>query len=77
MKIKKTTEVTIQTERVLIVRKRRPAVLAFCKECGAPIDAAEEVRVALDDPSLEIGREVDDGRHYNQLPDGRTLVCGG
>ena len=41
MKIRKTTEISIHTERLILVRKRESPSASGCPECGAPLHRRE------------------------------------
>lgn len=73
----KRTEITTQTDRILIIR-RRSVIRAWCDECACEVEM-----VSLTDPSAVTGtslttlREEPQSRdwHFCQRPDGEKLVC--
>ncbi len=76
MKIRKTTEVIIQTDRVLVLRKRTPSFLVACAECGAALVTPESAALAAGKRTRDIYREVENGQlHFMEMPDGKMLVC--
>ena len=76
MKIKRKTEVTIQTERYLIVRKRKPDFFVACAECGATLSSPEEAALFLGKRTREIYREIENGTlYFTELVSGELLVC--
>jgi hypothetical protein len=70
--VRRTTLITIETEQVLIIR-RRHAVRAWCQECGAEADFM---------PADQMGRVVNLSsgtrsrpHHVAHSEDGALLVC--
>jgi hypothetical protein len=69
--VRRTTLITIETDQVLIIR-RRHAIRAWCRECGAEADFM---------PAEQMGRVVnlDSGtrrpHHVAHSEDGGLLVC--
>ncbi len=75
---KRKTSITVETERVIWLRKRRGLTLTWCPECG------EQTRmVSTDEAALlahvsmrDIYRLVDAARiHFAETPDGLLRVC--
>jgi len=74
---RKRTEITTQTDRVLIIR-RRSVIRAWCDECACEVEM-----VSLEDPgaiagmSLTTLREGPQSRdwHFCEGPEGEQLVC--
>ena len=76
MKIKRKTEVTVQTERYLIVRRRKPAFFVVCTECENTLVTPEEAALLLGKRTRDIYREIEGGRlHFTELASGELLVC--
>ena len=78
MRTKRRTEITIETERVLLMSRRRISVLTWCVACGervtmiTPDEAAITARVS----SRAIYRWMEADRvHFNETADGLLLVC--
>ncbi len=75
MKIKKTTEVTVLTERVLIVR-RKPLVEVGCPECGGALMRPDEAARVFGTRTRDIYRGIENGNvHFLELANGEMLVC--
>ena len=75
MKIKRKTEVTVQTERVLIVRKSMTSVSAGCAECGAPLVSPEQAALVFGSQTRDIYRAIENGTlHFTELAGGELLV---
>jgi len=69
-------EITIETERLLIIRRRR-TFRAWCRECGCEVDM---VSVGDEAPTGVAGQTLSDGAeargwHIAQGPGGTELVC--
>ena len=72
---KKTTEITVQTDRILVIRRRRP-VRAWCRDCGCETDMLtldEVASVTSSGPPLD--EEVQRSWHLAEAEDGTGLVC--
>jgi hypothetical protein len=74
---KKRTEITVETDRVLIIRRRR-VIRGWCLECGGEVDF-----VTLEDagaiakmspPALRCSPQAQ-ALHFNEGHDGAPLVC--
>ena len=70
MSVRRTTLITIETEQVLIIR-RRQAIRVWCRECGAEADFM---------PAEQMGRVVNLAsrsrpHHVVRSEDGQLLVC--
>jgi hypothetical protein len=78
-KIRKRTEVTIETETFLVLRRGAGALRAWCEGCRAeslmltPRDAAILAGVTA---RLIYARVEEGALHFNELPDGSLLICG-
>jgi hypothetical protein len=75
---KRRTEITIETDRVFVVSRRRISVLTWCVACGervtmiTPDEAAITARVS----SRAIYRCMEAERvHFTETADGLLLVC--
>jgi hypothetical protein len=74
----KRTEITIESETTLILRRRAEAVQAWCGPCGAESqmltpDAAAELAGVT---TRTIYVRVEGGElHFKELPDGTLLIC--
>ncbi|MDQ3817612.1 MAG: hypothetical protein M3362_07975 [Acidobacteriota bacterium] len=75
---KKITRVTAETHQVLIVRKTRRSVRAWCESCGAQGEMLSlEQAAAISGLSLRgICRAVEAGSiHFKETGDGSLLIC--
>lgn len=68
----RTTRITIETRRLVVLRYRR-VVRCWCNECD---DESEFVQVGdlnglLEGAAIEAGAEL----HFAKMPDGAPLVC--
>ena len=72
------TEITIQTEEVLIVRASRRASRTPCRQCSGEtwMVTPEEAMALAGENAREIYRWVEAGWvHYTEMPGGSLLVC--
>jgi len=74
---RKRMEVTVETNQVLIMRRRR-SVRCWCRECGREVEMVElkeaEARMGMTQAMLGDGQW---GRawHWSQADDGSPLLC--
>jgi hypothetical protein len=71
------TEITVETERVLIVRQRR-SIRAWCRECGreAEMVSLEEAEALSRLPGQEFCESAPTHRwHLSETQEGSFLVC--
>ena len=78
MKNESRTEITVETERVLIIKKRKGSVLTWCPTCAGRVlmvrvdEAATLSRVS----ARAIYRWVEaDKVHFVETPEGWLLIC--
>jgi len=71
---RKRTEVTVETDLVLIVRQRS-SVRAWCQECGCEVDVVKaEILAGVAEPWF--GNRVEQEKwHSLEDPEGTPLVC--
>ena len=75
---KKRTEITVETERILVIRRRYRAVEAWCEECTEDV-----VMIRPDQAAAVSGRglrmifsDIERGAlHFVEQPHGMVLVC--
>ena len=73
-----TKEITVETERLLIIRRRYRAVEEWCDGCGE-----QALMIRPDQAAAVTGRtlrtiftDIESGRlHFRESPDGLLLVC--
>ena len=78
MKTTRITEITVETDEVVVVRKLGGPTVEWCSECGeATTMLTPEQAVALTGASWrEISRRVEAGRvHFTETGDGLLLIC--
>ena len=76
MKIRNRTEVTIHTERILIVRKKKSMPAMPCDICGSRLIKPEQAAIVLGKCTRDIYREIENGvRHFTEIEGDDLLVC--
>ena len=78
MKTKRRTEITIETRRVLLIRRPRGSERAWCPECAADLRmiTPEEAAILTKVSSRTIFRWVEADRlHFSETPGGLLLIC--
>ena len=73
-----TKEITVETERLLVIRRRYQAVEAWCENC-----AAQTIMIRPDQAAAVTGKTLraifsDIGQgtlHFHEPPDGLLLIC--
>lgn len=76
--MKRRVEITVETERVLLVRGRSVSYTAWCPGCDARVRMVTAVEAARlsGSSAREIFRRVERGAlHFAETPDGELLVC--
>jgi hypothetical protein len=77
MTVHRRTEITVETERVLIIRQRR-SVRAWCQECGCEVEMVSlgEAEALAKVPGEEFYESAQARRwHHSESQDGTCLVC--
>jgi hypothetical protein len=77
MTVHRRTEITVETERVLIIRKRR-SVRAWCRECGCEVEMISlgEAQALAKVPREEFCESAQACKwHLSESEDGARLVC--
>ncbi len=73
MTARKRTEITIETNQLVIIRRQR-STRAWCQKCGCDVDVVQaEILTGVAHPRLG-GGEVRKW-HSVEAPDGSSLVC--
>ena len=78
MKNRTRTEITIETERVLIIRKRKRSVLTWCSTCAqqVPMVKVDEAATIAGVSSRTLYRWVEAEKvHFAETPEGLLLIC--
>ena len=76
----KRTEITVETHRLLIVRKRGVSVRVWCEECLTRVEmiTPNEAAVFASVSSRTIYRWIEEAKlHFTEQPGGALLVCSG
>jgi hypothetical protein len=76
--MKRKTEITIQTRRVLVIRRHGGRMRLWCDKCGGQVEmlAAEEAAAATGLSQRAIFRLAEAERlHSTETADGRLFVC--
>jgi hypothetical protein len=78
MKKRKRTEITVETDDVLVIHRPASRSLGACPVCGARGSLATVAEAARASHLSErtIHRWVEDARvHFTETPQGRLLIC--
>ena len=78
MRKKRKTSITVESERVVWIRKHRARSPAWCPECGeqASLISTDEAALLSHVSTRAICRLVDTGRiHFIETPEGLLFVC--
>jgi len=78
VKIKRRTEITVETDRVLIIRWDHTSVHTWCALCAEQVKmlTAEGAAAAAGVSLRAICRRVESGQlHFSETPDGQLLIC--
>ncbi len=76
MSYKQRIEITVETEQLLVLRRRRAT--ALCAQCASPVEllTAEEAATAAGVSLSSIQRSAEEQRlHFSETAEGRLLVC--
>ncbi len=76
--VQKRTEITIETEQVVVVRKHQRPVRSWCQECGCEVDMIDlkEAEALTGAPQAMLSSGGADQRwHWSQAEDGSPLIC--
>jgi hypothetical protein len=74
----KRTKITVETDRLLVIRRRQRFALAWCAECAAEVRlaTAEEAAVMVGLSLRDLCRRVEEGRlHFRETADGLLWIC--
>lgn len=73
----KRTKITIETDRELIVSRRRNYV-AWCENCAGFVSmiTVDDAAALASESSRSIYRQVENGQlHFAETPEGRLFIC--
>ena len=75
---KKITEITIETEQVVIVRRQAEGAKSWCDGCSAIVRMVtpEQATLLTQVSARMIYRRVENGElHFTETPEGLLLIC--
>jgi hypothetical protein len=75
---KNRTDITIETERVLVIRRRKGSALAWCQTCDqqVPMIKVDEAAALSRVSSRTVFRWVEAEKiHFVETPEGLLLIC--
>jgi excisionase family DNA binding protein len=78
MRRRRRTEITVETERVMVIRQRRGIGQAWCAACAQYVTmlTAEEVAAVTEVSRRTVYALVEAGRiHFSESPDGALFIC--
>jgi hypothetical protein len=78
VKTKRRTEITVETDRVLVIRRRSRAAQAWCAGCARQVQmlTPDEAAVVAAVSVRTINRRVEAEKvHFAETPDGLLLIC--
>lgn len=76
--MKRRTEITFKTDRLIIVRRERMEMDAWCASCAksSTMLSVDEAAAVARSTSRAIYRRVEaDTLHFTETPEGRLLIC--
>lgn len=74
----KRTKITVQTDQVRVIRRRRSCGMQWCEPCAAPAEmlSAEEAAVVSGLSVRAIFRQVEASElHFTETADGLLWIC--
>jgi hypothetical protein len=78
VRTKKRTEITIETDRIVVLSRRKVSVVSWCHECGqrTKMVTVDEAATAAGVSSRTIYRWADgETVHFTETSEGRLLIC--
>jgi hypothetical protein len=76
--MKKRTEITIETDRLVLISERRSKQVAWCEACAREVEmvSVDEAAALAGTSSRMIYRQVEaQTLHFMETPEGRLLIC--
>jgi hypothetical protein len=77
-KMKRKTEITVETERVVVIRRGRSSVQGWCQECARPVKmlTAEAAASVAGVSRRTIYRWAEAEKvHFTEMPNGVLFIC--
>lgn len=76
MEIKRTVEISIETNRSFTVRQSKKYPPVFCPQCGEPTLAAEQVADVFGISRRRVYRLIEtDAAHFAEIETGAVMIC--
>ena len=78
MKRTKTTEITVETDELFVIKRRDRSSHGWCEACGARVQMvtlAEAASIARVSELVICGQINARFLHSTETPDGRVLIC--
>jgi len=75
---KRTARITVETERLVVIRRSQTSSDGWCGQCEAPVKliGLEEAAAIADASQRAIFRWAESGEiHFTETADGRVLFC--
>ena len=72
------TEVTVETDEIVVIRSSQTTLVPLCPHCcdAVPMITVEQAREMVSANTREIYRWVEEGKiHHMETPDGVVFVC--
>ena len=75
--MKRTTRITFESERLLVIRQPTSRARRWCAICGDDVQVvtAEDAAIVADRDVATIRRDIAEARLHAEAGDGRLLVC--
>lgn len=78
MRIRKRTEITIETDSIVVLSRRKVSILSWCRDCGqrTKMISVDEAAILARVTSRTIYGWVESKRlHFAETSEGRLLIC--
>lgn len=76
--VQKRTEITVETDQIVVIRRRQRPVRSWCPECSCEVEMIDlkEAEALTGTPQAMLSCGVGDrGWHWSEAEDGSSLVC--
>jgi hypothetical protein len=76
--VKRRTEITVETDEIIIIRQPRRVLRAWCRECDRQVMmvTVDQATAITSKSSRAIFRMAEDGNiHFAETPEGFLLIC--
>ncbi len=78
MSTKRKIEITVETHQMVVIRRNRKSIQAWCNECGEEVEMIrpEEAAALPGTSSRIVFQWIEDARvHFSETPEGSLLIC--